>query len=184
MSASKHGKISRKQRKVLSAAICEQIKEGVTVLNACQSAGISYNTFRNWQRQDVDILAMYNEADDVVTQRLIDVGVKHSAEGTTKGIYYKGQLVASETEYDHTLLMRMIEARDKRYAQRNKVELTGADGGPIEFKQITITFSNDPRDFIDHSEYTPPGDAATNREKIADQERAARDAGRETDSEG
>jgi len=59
-------------------------------------------------------------------------------EGTEKAVVSMGRAVdvngapLVEREYSDMLLINLLRARDPRFRQKSQVELTGADGGPMQ----------------------------------------------------
>ena len=64
---------------------------------------------------------------------------QRAVEGTDKGVWHQGEQVGTERQYSDTLLLAMLKAKRKREdGDASKIELTGADGGPVKVEESPI----------------------------------------------
>lgn len=62
---------------------------------------------------------------------------RRAVDGVEKGVYYKGDRIATEHEYSDTLLIFMLKARaPEKYRENLKVDHSGS-------ADVTITYVND-----------------------------------------
>jgi hypothetical protein len=85
---------------------------------------------------------------DITKERTVDVleaeAIRRAVDGVEKGIYYKGELVATEVQYSDKLLLEALKARNPDY--RTKVtEHQGPGGGPVQ-AEVHIMIPNNQRD--------------------------------------
>lgn len=113
------------------------------IVVGCEHAGVARQTVQWWLEHDEPFAMAYHlaqaEARDRVTaeiHRRAVHGVKR-----TKGVYYKGKLVATEevTEYSDGLLLALAKRLDPEWRNLDaKREITGPDGGPLDLSQTFI----------------------------------------------
>lgn len=63
---------------------------------------------------------------------------RRAVEGVDKGVWYLGAQVGVEKQYSDSLLALMLKAKRREYRDNSKVELTGADGGPVQVESSPL----------------------------------------------
>lgn len=149
----------------IAAKICEALANGNTRLAACSYAGISEDTFARWLKRYADFADSVARA-EAEAETLYAGALRKAAEGwdvriirrTTKTRFVKtkerrpdGTIVESErpvedvyeeveerTDFDWRAAVEWLKRRRKPdWSDTQKVEVTGEDGGPIEFADAT-----------------------------------------------
>lgn len=106
---------------------------GVSERYAASKAGVSRGDLRSWvaySREQpagaepwvLEIAGVYDGAFEVQSQTLGDKAWERAVKGNLRPIIHKGEKVGEYRESDNGLLMRMLEARDKRYQKTTKQE--------------------------------------------------------------
>lgn len=107
------------------------------VTRACRSAKISRVAAYEWRAEDQDFRAKWEAAYKVGIEAWEDEVTRRATEGTDKPVFYKGRRIHTQREFSDTLLIfKMNGAKPEKYRQ-NRVQLTGADGGPIQVTDTT-----------------------------------------------
>lgn len=109
---------------------------------AANTAGVTMKEVRAAYKADPIFEEQAHESMDLATDAFEEEAIRRAVDGVEKGIYFRGFEVATETTYSDALLVKVLAAR-RPELYGNKTEITGANGGPIEF---TI------RQFADHDE--------------------------------
>lgn len=105
---------------------------------AARAAGVARATHYRWMDVSEDYRILYKRAMEQVTVVLEDEALRRAKDGIPKGIYFKGEKVATERLYSDGLMMFLLRgAAPDKY--RERTEHTGKDGGPIESK-IEVVF--------------------------------------------
>jgi hypothetical protein len=61
---------------------------------------------------------------------------RRAVTGTTKGIWWQGARVGEEQQWSDSLLLALLKAkRPAQYGDKSKMEVSGADGGPIKTEE-------------------------------------------------
>jgi hypothetical protein len=61
---------------------------------------------------------------------------RRAVTGTTKGIWWQGARVGEEQQWSDSLLLALLKAkRPREYGDRSKLELTGAESGPVKIEE-------------------------------------------------
>lgn len=107
---------------------------------ACEAAKICHDRVTDWRERDPAFEREYLKADARLARILHDEAVRRAVEGYPTGVYYEGELVATETEYSDTLMIRLLAAHDKRFR-------TGAvgDSAVVVPKVVVMNYASSPR---------------------------------------
>ncbi len=103
---------------------------------AAAAAGIPRTTVYKWQEEDEQFCAALNEAREQAYDRLEQEALRRAVEGTQRKrpIIVGREVVDYEiiTEYSDRLLEMLLKAaRPEKYRERQSIEHSGSDGGPI-----------------------------------------------------
>jgi hypothetical protein len=79
---------------------------------------------------------LWADALEAYADKLEAEAFRRAVEGTQKGVWHQGVRVGNEQQYSDSLLALMLKAKRKReYGDASKLELTGADGGPVKVEE-------------------------------------------------
>lgn len=99
------------------AVIVEALQKGYTRAAAAAAARMTYQTLREWEKDDAEFSEALEKAEGVAQGRLID---KIAADKSWQSAAWQ------------------LERRwPKDFGRREAVEMTGKDGGPIDHRDIT-----------------------------------------------
>lgn len=111
------------------------LSEGRDAVGAALLAGAHVSTFFLWRRDDTVFAQQWTQAkamgDGIKLQEMEVEADRRAIQGTEKGIYWQGERVATERLYSDNLLMFRMKRLDPQY--KDRVEVTGHDGGPLVF---------------------------------------------------
>lgn len=99
------------------------------VTKAARAAGMRLRTVLQYRKADKD----FAEAEELAQQEAADAleaeAWRRAHDGFEKGVYHKGELVATETQYSDSLLTLLLKgAKPDKYADRQKSEISNPDG--------------------------------------------------------
>jgi len=114
----------------------ELAKDGV-VSRAAAVAGLTPSTVYEKRRRDPGFAMDWEDAIEEAVDKLELEAWRRAVDGTDKGVYHQGALVATEKQYSDSLLALMLKAKRKAYRDNSKVELTGANGGPLQTEEVS-----------------------------------------------
>ena len=98
--------------------LCEELQLNCgDTLAAARACGVSLIFVNQWRKDDPDADAQIQEAINCGTQGLVSEAIRRAVTGIPKGVYYKGALVNTETEYSDTLLTTLLKARVDEFRQ-------------------------------------------------------------------
>lgn len=106
------------------------LRDGRSVTAACIDVGISRSTAYQWREDDKEFAKAWDEAVEEGTDLLEDEAQRRARDGTQKPVYQGGKKVGIVNEYSDTLLIFLLKAR-RRNKYGDKIEATGANGGPL-----------------------------------------------------
>jgi len=131
-------KLTPQERKDAQARFLLSFARVGVVKTACGEAGIHRDTLYQWLEHDEPFSVRYHQAEKDAGDVLYAEAFRRAVEGTQKAVVSMGRVVSVdgaplvEREYSDMLLINLLRARDPRFRQKSQVELTGADGGPMQ----------------------------------------------------
>ena len=112
------------------AVFLAALAEVPVVVHACKAAGVNRATAWRAREADPEFAQAWDEALEEGVDRAEQEAFRRAVVGYEKPVWYKGELVGTETVHSDALLALILKGRRKKvYAERT--ELTGADGGPV-----------------------------------------------------
>lgn len=118
--------------------ITDVMNFGGNVTKAAEASGISRNEWYRTRAEDPEFHVEWDRAVVLGTESLIDEARRRAYEGVEEGVYHCGKRVDVVRKYSDTLLMFLIKGHRPEFRDNHRVELTGADGGPIETVDMTV----------------------------------------------
>lgn len=105
---------------------------------AAEAAGVDRATVWRRRQDDEAFAKACDEAIDMAADKLEGEARRRALEGVEEPVYQGGQLIGTKTVYSDSLLALLLKGRRKRvFAER--VETTGADGGPVKTQVLVAT---------------------------------------------
>jgi hypothetical protein len=105
---------------------------------AAEAAGVDRATVWRRRQDDAEFAKACDEAIDMAADKLEGEARRRALEGVEEPVYQGGQLIGTKTVYSDSLLALLLKGRRKRvFAER--VETTGADGGPVKTQVLVAT---------------------------------------------
>lgn len=106
------------------------LRELPVVAHACKAVSIERSTAYRAREADPEFAQAWDDAMEEGIDRAEQEAFRRAVAGYEKPVWYKGELVGTETVHSDALLALILKGRRKKvYAERT--ELTGADGGPV-----------------------------------------------------
>lgn len=113
-----------------------ELKRTGQITQAAFNAGIDRSYAYKRRDNNPEFAKRWDEALDAFADTLEAEARRRAVEGTDKGVWHQGVLVGTEKQYSDSLLALMLKAKRRReYGDTSKVELTGADGGPVKVEE-------------------------------------------------
>lgn len=107
---------------------------------AARYAGITRRQVYRWIESSEKFAAEFEDVKKEVIEQLEIEADRRAVAGVNKPVFYKGRKVSSIREYSDTLLMfRLKGLAPERYRERH--EISGPDGGPVEIKEVVINLN-------------------------------------------
>ena len=109
------------------ASHCNATRAAVTV-------GLDRGHVYQWRRSNPAFALAWDEALKIGAEALEDEAKRRAYEGVDEPVFYQGTQVSTVRKYSDTLLIFLLKgALPEKYAERAKTELTGNNGGPVQF---------------------------------------------------
>lgn len=112
------------------------LRQTCNVSEAARSAGIGRRTAYEWRDSDEAFAADWEDAEQEAADNLEREAWRRGVEGVDKPVTYQGEITATFKEYSDRMLELLLKGhRPEKYKDRR--EITGKDGGPIETKELS-----------------------------------------------
>jgi hypothetical protein len=126
----------QKESPEIKALILDGLRLSMSISKAAERAGVSRATAFKWRSEDPAFATAWVDAVEDGVDRLEDEAIRRAHDGTTRPVFFKDTQVGEIREYSDTLMTLVLRGkRPKVYKER--LEHTGADGGPIETRSLT-----------------------------------------------
>lgn len=119
----------------------EALSSGASITAAARAAGVDRRTPYKWRESNPAFDEEWVSHLEAGTDALEDEARRRAHDGVKRPIYHSGKRVGFVTEHSDQLMMFMLRARrPEKYRERQVIEHSGPDGGPIRFMPaLTIT---------------------------------------------
>lgn len=105
------------------------------VSRACLAAGTNRPTVYARRKNDPVFAQQWADAIEEYVDTLEAEAQRRAVAGITKGVWHQGTRCGEEQQYSDSLLSQMLKAKRKEYRDSSKLELTGAEGGPLQIEE-------------------------------------------------
>lgn len=114
------------------------LKRSPNVSAAAKAAGIARQYVYEVRAGDPDFAKAWEDALGHAIDGAEGELYRRAVKGTRKPVYYQDRKIDELREYSDTLLIFLLKAhKPEKYRETVRSELTGANGGPIEHKNVT-----------------------------------------------
>lgn len=110
------------------------LKKGYSLGYSADQAGVSRRSLFDWRKDDPEFGARVDEAIDMGTDLYEDEMRRRALEGVERTIFQKGEAVGTETVYSDGLLSMALTGRRPEKWGKNRTEISGPNGGPVEHR--------------------------------------------------
>lgn len=120
--------------------VLQKLSAGSSITVACAAVNIKPSTLRYWRKNDEEFDQACKDAWEEGTGVYEETAFDRGKNGTVKDVYHKGEIVGEEIVHHDTLLLRTLERRaPEDWGKASRVELTGANGGPLRVQTLDLT---------------------------------------------
>ena len=126
----------RRRRPAISLAdrnlFLAALEAGWSVSHAAANTTVHRRRFYDLRDADEKFAAQWDDAVVVGTHALEDEARRRAVDGWDEPVYQGGKLVGQVHKYDSGLIQFLLRKRDPSYRDNARLEVTGANGGPVE----------------------------------------------------
>lgn len=117
-----------------------------TLRHGCEAADVHPTTVRTWKREDPAFAREFEAAYEFSIDLLEKEAIRRAFDGWEETVYQGGKAVGTVRKFSDVLLIFLMKgARPGKYRDNSRVELTGADGGPIQSQTVSETLNDHER---------------------------------------
>lgn len=125
-------------RHLWTDAFLAHLAECGILTDAAAAAGVDRSTVFRRRQDDEEFAQAVDEAIDMAADKLEREARRRAVDGVEEPVYQGGQLVGKRMVYSDSLLALLLKGRRKKvFAER--IEQTGADGGPVQTRTVIVT---------------------------------------------
>lgn len=103
---------------------------------AAAAAGVLPSTLKSWRDRWPTINAACEELFALGTEGMVAEANRRAFQGVLSPITHQGIITGARREFSDTLAMFLLKQRDASFRETTRTELTGKDGGPLEYTKI------------------------------------------------
>lgn len=123
----------KRDKTTKKVAFVAALSETCRVDKACDAVFISRQTAYAWREEDTEFAAAWEKALKIGVTALEDEAHRRAFEGVDEPVFWQGERIETVKKYSDTLAIFLLKAHaPEKYRDNSRVELTGADGGPVE----------------------------------------------------
>lgn len=123
-----------KPRRNWKPKFLKAFRESCNVARSAEAAGIARSAVYKARTSDEKFAEAWDEAEEKGVDSLVEEAVRRAKDGVEKPIYQNGVRVGQVQVYSDTLLIFLLKChRPTKYRETFRQEVSGPDGGPIEF---------------------------------------------------
>jgi hypothetical protein len=124
-------------RHLWTDAFLAHLAETGILSDAAAAAGVDRSNVWRRRQEDAEFAQAVEQALDMAADKLEAEARRRALDGVEEPVYQGGQQVGTRTVYSDSLLALLLKGRRKKvFAER--IEQTGADGGPVKTQQVVI----------------------------------------------
>jgi len=122
--------------RVWEAAFLGTLSKRANVTEACRAAGIQRATAYKRRAENESFAARWDQAISEASDALMEEAWRRAVDGVDRPVYQGGTQVGSVREYSDRLMEKLLEAHHPAFRRLQRVELTGANGGPVQHQTV------------------------------------------------
>lgn len=105
----------------LREKILEALSKGCTMVEACETAGISARAIYIHMKQEPAFRAEVEQANEIgVETHLVPIAKQRATKGWQEEVFYEGKQCGTRTMIDNNLLWKLIQAKNATYRPQIK----------------------------------------------------------------
>lgn len=127
----------RRTQRLKKVAFLNAFRQTGVIQHAADAAGVHRSTVQEWRGKDSAFDREYEAAYEASIDVLEQEARRRALVGVTEPVFQNGKKVGDVQKYSDTLLIFLMKgARPQKYRDNARLELTGADGGPIKSEAV------------------------------------------------
>ncbi|CUK12092.1 Uncharacterised protein [Achromobacter sp. 2789STDY5608615] len=119
-------------------AFLAALAETGNVSRAAKAIDVARITVYEWRDEDEEFAAAWEKAKRIGMGLLEDEVLRRAHDGTEKPVFHQGLQCGTIREYSDTLAIFLLKAHDPKYREKTGLELTGANGGPVQMSDSQV----------------------------------------------
>ncbi len=120
-------------------AFLEAFRVTASLTEAAKAVGLNRSAHYSWLAKDAKYPARFEAAKIDAAAGLEDEAIRRAREGVLEPIFYQGVACGAKRVYSDGLLQFLLRGfMPAKYKQNGSLELTGANGGPIDSRHEIV----------------------------------------------
>lgn len=132
--------MTKEERKIAQDAFIKALENTANARVACVAANVSHSIVYQWAEHDTEFGIRFQQANKNANWLLFGEAWQRAMKGEERYYLSRGEVVigpdgkpATYREKSDRLLELLLKARLPEFREKQQIEMSGKDGGPIEF---------------------------------------------------
>ena len=113
------------------------LRETLNVSEAAKGAGFHRITFYRHRESDPEFAKAWDDACEEAYDELEAEARRRAFKGVDEPVFHRGEIVGHIRRYSDSLVMPLLGTYRRKFRPQTALELTGADGGPVQIDDAT-----------------------------------------------
>jgi len=122
--------------RVWEATFLGILSKRANVTEACAAAGIERATAYKRRSENGPFSDRWDQAISEASDALMEEAWRRAVEGVDRPVFQGGAQEGSVREYSDRLMERLLEAHHPAFRRLQRLEVTGANGGPVQHQTV------------------------------------------------
>lgn len=119
-------------------AFLATLAETGNVTRSATAVGASRSVVYEWRMADEEFAKAWDQAVRIAVYGLEDEARRRAEEGVEEPVFHQGSQCGTVRKFSDTLLIFLLKAHDPKYREKTGLELTGANGGPVQMSDSQV----------------------------------------------
>lgn len=113
----------------------ELLRETLNVSASARGCGYNRATVYREREKDESFAEAWDQAAEEAYDELEQEARRRAFKGVDEPVFHRGEIVGHVRKYSDQLVMPLLGAYRKKFANRSAVELSGPEGGPVQIDE-------------------------------------------------
>ncbi len=118
----------------------EVLEDTGNISESLRAIGTRRASLKRYLNTHPEFAKLYHAALGTGIESIHDEAIRRARDGVEQNVWYKGEVVGTDTKHSDALMLALLKAHHPAF--RDKIEVSGPDGGPIELAAVKQRFED------------------------------------------